>query len=49
MDEVEIVADLVGVKDGVVLRIAPRFGDGGNRRELALIELREERELPVER
>src|SRR5207302_696952 len=48
-DEVENVADLVGVKDGVILRIAPSFGDGGDRRELALIELREERELPVER
>ena len=48
-DQVEDVAALVGVEDDVVLRVAARFGDGGDRRELAIVQLREERELPVER
>ena len=47
-DQAEDVAALVRVKDDVVLRVAARFRDRGNGRELALIEIREERKLPEE-
>ena len=48
-DQIKNIAALIGMKNGIVLCEAARFGDGSDRRELALIELREERELPVKR
>src|SRR6185503_10956530 len=48
-NQTEHVAALVGVKDHVVFRIAPRLGHGGDCGELAVVEVRKERELPKER
>jgi len=37
------------MENDIFLRIAPRFGNRRDRGELPLIELREERELTIER